>query len=149
MPTLFIDSSTLVKRYRTELGSDYLVNLIPGAARLVVSRLTKVEVTAALVRRARGLNMPSNAVDEALTSLDTEIRDSFDVVELDEPLIEQAGTLARRHAIRGADAVQLACALLARHDYPKNELVLVSADDELNAAAVAEGLQVENPNLHP
>lgn len=27
-------------------------------------------------------------------------------------------------------------------------MVLVSADDELNAAAAAEGLQVENPNRY-
>jgi hypothetical protein len=28
-------------------------------------------------------------------------------------------------------------------------MTFVSADDELNAAALAEGLPVENPNLHP
>ena len=28
------------------------------------------------------------------------------------------------------------------------EMTIVAADDELNAAAAAEGMQIENPNLH-
>jgi uncharacterized protein len=149
MPIFFVDSSALVKRYRTESGSRHVTSLLEGAKGLIASRLTKVEVASALVRRARGATEPAAAVNEALTSLETEFRDSFDVVELDEPLMEQAAALARKHAVRGADAVQLACLLLARHDYPDSELVLLSADDELNAAAMAEGLRVENPNLQP
>jgi hypothetical protein len=60
--------------------------------------------------------------------------------------------LAERHALRGYDAVQLAAALelqtvLTASGLPA--LTLVSADAELNAAAAAEGLTVEDPNLHP
>jgi hypothetical protein len=39
--------------------------------------------------------------------------------------------------------------LLAQSETPDVPLVLLSSDDELNAAASAEGLQVENSNLHP
>lgn len=149
MPIYFVDSSALVKRYRSEPGSRYLAYLLDNAPRLIASRLTKVEVTAALVRRARGSNQPIEILHGALAALETELRNSFELIELDDPLMEQAAALARKYALRGADAVQLACLLLARRDDPNNELLLVSADDELNAAAKAEGMQVENPNLHP
>ena len=149
MPTYFVDSSALVKRYRSEPRSRYLARLIDNAERLIASRLTKVEVTAALVRRARGSNQPAEILNNAVAALETELQNSFELIELDELLMEQAAALAREHAMRGADAVQLACLLLARRDDPDNELFLLSADDELNAAAFAEGLQVENPNLHP
>ena len=43
--------------------------------------------------------------------------------------------------------MQMAAALDVRLQLPM--LILVSADDELNAAATAEGLPVENPNAHP
>jgi hypothetical protein len=43
--------------------------------------------------------------------------------------------------------VQLAASLEVRSLVPS--LVLVSADADLNTAAIAEGLPVENPNLHP
>jgi hypothetical protein len=52
--------------------------------------------------------------------------------------------------LRGADAIQLACGVLARTELPAaTEFYFVSADEELNAAAMVERLQVENPNLHP
>lgn len=62
-------------------------------------------------------------------------------------LVAQAATLARRHALRGYDAVQLAAALEIHATDPS--LTLLSADAELNTAATAEGLAVEDPNSHP
>ncbi len=55
--------------------------------------------------------------------------------------------IADMHVLRAYDAVQLAAALdILRQDAA---LILVSADADLNAAASAEGLPVEDPNLHP
>jgi len=56
-------------------------------------------------------------------------------------------TLVRRHGLRGYDAVQLAAVLEIHATDPS--LTLLSADAELNAAALAEGLTVDDPNLHP
>ena len=49
--------------------------------------------------------------------------------------------------LRGYDAVQLAAALEVRLQVPL--LILVSGDGDLNTAATAEGLPVENPNTYP
>ena len=138
----------MVKRYHTETGSQHLTSIIASAQGLIVSRFTRVEVTAALVRRARHASEPVEKINGVLATLEADLRDSFNIVELDEPVLEQATSLARKHAIRGADAVQLACLLAARIDYGEMEVVLLSADDELNAAAIAEEFRVENPNLH-
>jgi len=82
--------------------------------------------------------------------LDSDVRNIFQVIELDDAIFESAVQATRRHALRGADAIHLACALAAQSELaPDVEIYLVSADDELNAAAAAEGLQVKNPNLHP
>jgi len=63
-------------------------------------------------------------------------------------LIAQAGALAEKHALRGYDAVQLAAALQAKSAYSTAglALTLISADLELNSAAIAEGLVVYDPN---
>ncbi len=45
------------------------------------------------------------------------------------------------------DAVQLAAALEVRTQIPT--LVLLSADGDLNNAASAEGMPVDDPNKHP
>jgi predicted nucleic acid-binding protein len=84
----------------------------------------------------------------ALEALEADMSNAFNVVEFSDALMARSNELAKIHALRAADAIQLACALESRPEH-SNEYYLVSADDELNAAAVAEGLQVENPNLHP
>ena len=60
--------------------------------------------------------------------------------------------LAQGQGLRGYDAVQLAAALdvnAERNRYGLPALTLVSADTDLNHAAAAEGLVVENPNDYP
>lgn len=149
MPTFFVDSSALVKRYRREEGSQRVSELLDGAEQLLIARLTIVEVSSALVRRARTTRMSPEELRTAIVTLDDDLIRSFDVIELDEPVMEHAVAMARKHGLRGADAIQLACVLLSRPEPPASaEFYLVSADDELNAAAAAEGLQVENPSLH-
>jgi len=60
--------------------------------------------------------------------------------------------LAAQHALRGSDAVQLAAAQrLNRHRLGRrlSPIILISADADLNAAALVEGLRVDDPNSHP
>jgi hypothetical protein len=64
-------------------------------------------------------------------------------------LLKLAVAATRNHALRSADAIQLASAVLARRLMPNVALTMIVCDLELNAAAAAEGLQVENPNQHP
>ena len=51
------------------------------------------------------------------------------------------------YALRGYDAVQLAAALEVWAQIPTT--ILISGDGDLNAAATAEGMPVEDPNTHP
>ena len=62
------------------------------------------------------------------------------IIAIDEPLARQAGDLAGQHALRGYDAVDVACALqLQGHD-----LLLATWDNALNAAARATGRLIAN-----
>jgi len=79
--------------------------------------------------------------------------DLFDVVlEITVPLLTDAMRLAEIHGLRAYDAVQLAAALELNGRWLAGGLTgitLVSADQDLNIAALAESLMVEDPNLHP
>jgi hypothetical protein len=57
--------------------------------------------------------------------------------------------LAKKYGLRGYDAIQLAAALQTQEMRARSSLsalLFLSADKELNTAAVNEGLRVENPN---
>ncbi len=101
---------------------------------LVSSQLVYPEARAALAAgaRARRIDEPilADAVD-ALEGLYAELR----IIGIDEALARRAGELAAQHALRGYDAVHLACALnLAGED-----ILLATWDNALSAAAQATG----------
>ncbi len=67
-------------------------------------------------------------------------------------LLAEAMKLANSHGLRAYDAVQLAAAIELHKQWIYGGLggiTLVSADQDLNTAATAEGLMVEDPNAHP
>ncbi len=75
----------------------------------------------------------------------------YEIVAVTEVLLSEAVRLAQKYSLRGYDAVQLAAAneinrlSLAAGAGP---LLFVAADKELNAAALSEGLTVDDPNAH-
>ena len=65
-------------------------------------------------------------------------------------VIEEAMALVIAHPLRGADAVQLASALLLREAAPRlKALTFVAADAALLRVARQTGLATENPLDHP
>ena len=76
----------------------------------------------------------------------------YDLIELSPGIIEQARLLLERYVLRAYDAIQLASARIARNRLLAARLaapIFLAADDRLLKAAQAEGLAVDNPNLHP
>jgi predicted nucleic acid-binding protein len=79
-------------------------------------------------------------------------RGQYELVEITESVVNTAMRLAETHTLRGYDAVQLAAALelqTVRASFALPPLTFICADGRLNAVASAEGLSVEDPNLHP
>lgn len=147
MPAYFFDSSALVKRYVQERGTDLVLQIADRADWLVVSHLTVIEVTSAVVRRRRSGGLTAEELDSLLSALDVEVHEVFGVVGIFGDVVSRATDLVRTHSLRAADAVQLACALKAAAFLPKAEnLLFVSADAELNSAAEKEGFEVINPS---
>jgi uncharacterized protein len=145
----FLDSSAIVKRYVLETGTAWVRTLAAPATGnfLYLARITEVEVASALARRRGQPGLSVAQARGALGLFRQDFAQDYRIAEMTVPLLRQAALLADVHALRGYDAVQLAAALDVRLQVPT--LILVSADDELNAAATAEGLPVENPNMHP
>jgi uncharacterized protein len=144
----FLDTSTVLKRYVQETGTAWVQALAAPTVRhsLFVVRITLAETVAAITRRERGGSITPQDAATAVADFQLDFARQYRVVEVSAGLVAQAATLARRHALRGYDAVQLAAALEIHATDPS--LTVLSADAELNTAA-AEGLSVEDPNSHP
>ena len=93
MPEYSLDSSALLKRYQEEIGSDWATELVAGSDRLVVARLTHVEVTSAIVRRSRHPGNSPQEISEALATLDREMAEVFEVIEMEGSVIARANEI--------------------------------------------------------
>ena len=149
MAAYFLDTSTVVKRYVQESGTAWVQALAAPMVRhsLFVVRITLAETVAAITRRERGGSITPHDAATAVADFQLDFARQYRVVEVSPGLVAQAATLARRHGLRGYDAVQLA-AVLEIHATDAS-MTLLSADAELNTAALAEGLLVDDPNSHP
>ena len=152
MAACFFDSSALVKCYISETGTAWARSIVDDKNNVVhVSSLTRVEIISALTRRFRRGDITQAEFDTACRESQLDITSHYEIVALTDRMIEEAAALAQKHGLRAYDAVQLAAALNTKRvvsQIKSAQLILVSADLELNAAAAAEGLKVEDPNTH-
>jgi uncharacterized protein len=142
MAIVYFDSSALVKLVVDETGSDLAAELWDGCDAAVAGRLAYSEVRAALAGSVRNHDLDDAGLDEAERTWE-EYWFAVRPVELTEAVERQSGVLARRHALRGADAVHLASAL-ALGD---TDLIMAVWDGRLHAGARAAGLRVAPTEL--
>lgn len=155
MSHFYLDASAVVKRYNPETGSAWVQGLTdPTTERLLtMSEITLAEVAAALAAKLRApAGITRHEHDDALALFLGDCDNEYDLTTVSRSIIDRAVDLTRNHRLRGYDAVQLATALVANEALTAASLpplIFVTADNDLIAAACAEGLVAENPNLHP
>ena len=154
MSVFFFDSSALVKRYLQEIGTAWVRSLSRRGTTdpIYVARITAVEVCSAVARRAHSGSLPPTRAAVALVRFRKHLMGRYRVLEMAPSLVDSAMRLAESHGLRAYDAVQLAAALEVNASWTPTGLggiTLISADQDLNAAATAEGLLVDDPCLHP
>ena len=154
MAAVIFDASGIVKRYLTEIGSGRVQGLTdPAAAHEVfLTRITRVEIVAAITRRGRGGPVPVTAAFALLAEFRHDAAHQYTILEVTPAVLTDAERLAEIHGLRAYDAVQLAAAADLHRERLTNGLsrpTLIFADQELNAAATAEGLGVDDPTTHP
>ena len=158
MKTYFFDTSAVVRLYTTEPGALYVRDLVRSAsvkvaaATVLVCDLARPETFAALRKIATGPDAARRGLSRAalrqmLPSVRSDFGDQarFFVVPAS-PCMVIAADIAERHPIKGADAVHIASALVARDSAPVPErFFFVSDDVGQGRVAEAEGLQVLRP----
>jgi predicted nucleic acid-binding protein len=115
------------------------VELWDRADLLVSSQLAYPEARAVLAAATRTGRIDESTHVSAVATLE-DLYAQLRIVAIDEQLAREAGDLATEHALRGYDAVHLACALHLEGD----DTLLATWDNALNAAARATGQLVAN-----
>ena len=151
MNYFFLDASALGKRYVVEVGTPVVNHLFNGVPkeRMIVLILTLGEIVSILVRRKNAKQISKMAYQQAMVEFRAEIAEATElpVQAVSSDLVRTSLPLIERYALNATYALILRCALqvadavrLTGHD-----LVLVTSDTRLVAAAQGTGLLVWNP----
>jgi len=149
----YLDTSALVKRYAQEAGTAWVINLTdPSAGHdIYIVRIAGPELIAALFRKVRTREISQEEAVRAAANFRTDFRAQYQITEVTTSLANRAMELAEKHGLRGYDAVHLAAAVELHTVRDRMELlplVFISADNDLNMAAHAEGLVTDDPNTY-
>ncbi len=140
--TLYLDTSSLVKLYVEEIGSDDVRELVGESVVVSTSTVAYPETRAALARLRRSGDLSPATFAAAKRSFERQWP-AFFTLDVTEPVSREAGELAERYALGGFDALHLASfAEIARKAGPAKTR-FSSFDDRLNKASrdVARRLQ--------
>ncbi len=136
----FWDTSAITPLLVDEPDSELRERQLREDPHLLVWFSTPAEIESALCHRRRDRSLDANAEFLARARW-AEIEDVWAEVEPLRIVRERAVRLLRVHALRAADAMQLAAALIACSERPRGFWFL-TGDERLRAAAVAEGFSV-------
>lgn len=154
MPVFYADSSVLVKRHLPERGSAWFRALtVPRSGnRIETARLSLVEVVSAFNRRVREGTLAATDYVAVRDDFLARCRRSYRLVPITNVLLGRTRSLLERHPLRSYDALHLASAIEVNAQLigsQRGALTFLAADQRLLTAALAEGLQVDNPNNYP
>jgi uncharacterized protein len=136
---LYLDTSSLVKLYVEEEGSEQVALRVVSASYCATSIVAYAEARAAFARRSREQAFTLEDYQQIKFALERDWS-RYVVLTLDFSLVAQAGELAEKHALRGFDSIHLASAISLR-DQVASSVVFSAWDARLLFAAKAEGLE--------
>jgi len=138
---IYLDTSAVVPLLISEPSTASCRQIWNDSDDATTSRLTYVEVAAALAQAFRNGRMTPAQHRRSLTLLDA-LWAQCDVVDLDQSLAVTAASMAYDHGLRGYDAVHCASAVHLRDE----DLVAVSGDRRLLDAWATLGLDTFDVN---
>ncbi len=134
--TVYLDTSSAIKLYVSEPGSDEVRALVDEAAVVATSVVTYAETRAALARLRRERALTAAGFRSARRQFDDEWP-RFLRLDATDALCRAAGELAEHYRLRGFDSVHLASFAEVARRVGARETRFSSFDDRLNRAARA------------
>ena len=134
--TLYFDTSSLVKLYVEQIGSDEVRQDFSEADFGATSAVACAEARATFARLHRQGVIAAAAFRDVKREFDADWS-KFVVIEPTVALCRTAGELAERYRLRGFDSIHLATFLQVAHDARPTDTRFSSFDRDLNRAALS------------
>ena len=106
---LYLDTSSLVKLYVNEQGSENVIASVSKAEAVATCRIAYAEARAAFARKRQNGELDEEEYQVVLRDFRNDW-ERFFIIEVSQEVAKVAGELAEKYYLRGYDAVHLASA---------------------------------------
>lgn len=137
---VYLDTSSLVKLYVEEIGSERIKDITSTASVISTSKIAYAEARSAFARKQKEDGFSIKILREIVEDLNRDWERYF-VIEITDGLIRSAGGIAEKYLLRGFDSIHLASAISLRQRI-RAEVYFSSNDTRLNQSAEKEGIIV-------
>ncbi|MBM4339764.1 MAG: type II toxin-antitoxin system VapC family toxin [Deltaproteobacteria bacterium] len=137
---VYLDTSSLVKLYVEEVGSEEIRNIAQKAAVISTSKVAYAEARSAFARKQKEDGFPLNLLRGVVSDFNRDW-DSYYLIEVTDGLIRVAGDIAEKYLLRGFDSIHLASAIHLKNRI-RIDIYFSSHDAKLNQSAEKEGVIV-------
>lgn len=149
MTLFYFDTSGILKRYKSEKGSEVVDELFeqrkPGET-FASSLLTALEVISVVSRMLRGRTLSRREYDSLTSRFLADFTSQFQIGAVDNSLIVESMRIVMDRQLKTADAIHLAAIQRMRTVAAgSQQVVVVTSDREMIATSEAEGIEVLNP----
>jgi uncharacterized protein len=143
----YLETSTLVKLYIREPGTDHLLQLASNSVenRFAVLALSQVEFRSAIRRREREGDISTKVAGLVLDRFQQHLEGRFIRQVLSDSVLDGASEILDRYALRAYDAIQLAGCLALKITVGGEAPIFVCSDGQLLLAARSEQLSTLDP----
>jgi len=162
----YLDTSALIVRYLVRATGHLWVRDICDPRNdntLILAHITGAEIGAAFNQLARTGALRKKLTNDSIATFWSQVSGGeFTLIPITIDVVQRASDLCGTHPLKGYDAVQLACAMVAREDaritdaatsasggQPLGDPMFLTEDHKLSDAAAAEGFVVDSPIAHP
>jgi predicted nucleic acid-binding protein len=138
LPIYYLETSALMKKYRTEKRIELIEELFEGKIEsevFITSYLTMVEITSVTARLLRARTLTRDAYQVILGNLAQDLRTQIQMHSISDSVLEEAVGLTIEYALRAPDAIHLAAALSSSSAVPDEDFYFVASDVRLKKLA--------------
>ena len=140
---IFLDTSSLIKLYHSEIGTDLLDKIFEDFVinEIFLSDIAKVEFSSAIWKKVRTKDLTEKEANDILLSF-TDDYGNYTFIEIDSELVQYARDLVAKYGLKGLrtlDSFQLSSILKIKSDLT----FAVTADDLLKTIIKLEGITIK------
>jgi len=139
---IFLDTSSLVKLYHNEDGSEELIQLFQeqNIEAIFLSNIAKLEFSSAVYKKVRTRELSENEANELIQLFESDFS-KYSFINCNNEIVEEANKLLKLYGangLRSLDSIQLASMIKVKQEID----IAKSADVKLNAFITSEGIRI-------